>query len=271
MKKTIILKQMSIVIFPLIFLLFLSPVVFTGCAKKSSGRQYAGQLKPGSAEYILNEGIFYLNTGNIKMAEKKLLRALKKKPTLLPAINGLGIVYLNKREFDKAIKYFKKVIQINPRYFDTYNYLGVIYSETGKYNMAKEHLLVAANAEKYRTPENAFVNLAQLEVRQNKFKSAMRYVEKGLEKNERFAPLYNLKGIVLENQEEYWRAIRAYKKALSLLTEEDVDYLVNVARVYSKMGEKDKALDIIERALSKAYTPQQKDRIREMIKNIEKK
>ena len=258
----------STLFFLLVLLLFFS--LFNGCSKKNTGRKYPGQIKPGSAEYILNEGIFYLNTGNLNMAEKKLLRALKKKPTLVAAINGLGIVYLNKREFPKAIKYFKQVIQINPKHYDAYNYLGVIYTETGKYEMAKENLLVAANAEKYRTPENALVNLAQLEIRQKKFQAARRYVEKGLDKNYRFAPLHNLKGIVLENQQDYEGAVIAYKEALSLLTEEDVTYLINIGRVYIKMGKRNQALDVLERALSKAFSPQQKVKIREMLKDIEK-
>lgn len=269
MKKKPIMKQMPLFIFTLIFLFFLSSS-FPGCSKKNTGAKYPGQLKPGSAEYILNEGIFYLNAGNIKMAEKKLLRALKKKPTLLPAVNALGIVYLNKREFDKALEYFKKVIRINPKYYDAYNYLGVIYTETGKYNLAKENLLMAANAEKYRTPENSFVNLAQLEIRQKKFESALRYVEKGLDKNDRFAPLHNLKGVVLENQEDYRGALSSYEKALSLLTEGDVVYMINVGRIYTKMGQKSKALDILEKAFSRAYLPQQRTQIREMIKDIEK-
>jgi Tfp pilus assembly protein PilF len=249
------MKQTRKVIFLMIFLFVFSS--FIGCTPKKKNQRYPNRLKPGTAEYLLHEGLFYLNTGNLVLAEKKLLKAKKKKPTLIGAVNGLGIVYLQKREFKKSIGYFNQVIRTNPDSYDVYNYLGVAYTELGEYNLAKENLLRAANAEKYKTPENAFVNLALLEIRQERYDAALRYVEKGLQKN------------IFENQEKFPEALKWYERALSLLTEEDVVFLVNLGRVYSKLGKKDKALDTLEKALSKAYSPQLKEQIRTMIKGLE--
>lgn len=253
----------------LIFVAILSFFIITGCGgnKVQSG---PGQLKRGTPEYDFNEGLYYLNNGDIKSAEKKFVQALKKDPKMVGAINALGIVYLNKRDFDNAVKQFRRVIQINPKFFDAYNYLGVIFTETGKYELAKENLLIAANAETYRTPENAYANLAALEVSNNKPDSALRYVEKGLEKNKNFAPLYNLKGVVLENRKEYKEAIISYEKALSLLTDDDATILINIGRTYGKMGDKKKALDTLEKALSRAYLPQLKKQVGDLIKELEK-
>ena len=258
------MKNLSLILL-LIFLVLMT----TACAKNKV-QKYPGQIKPGTPEYHLNQGIFYLNAGNIDQAEKKFLLALKKNPNLMGAINGMGIVYLNKREFDKAIRNFRRVISLNPDFFDAYNYLGVIFTETNKYELAKENFLIAANAKKYRTPENAYANLARLELTQNKLDSAMRYVEKGLEKNRNFAPLYNLKGIIFESKKEYKKSLYYYEKALSMLTEDDVSYLINIGRLYSKMGEKNKALDILEKALSKAFSPHLKEQINKLIKEVEK-
>jgi Tfp pilus assembly protein PilF len=254
----------------IILLPILLSLIFSCSAKKEYSKTNPRKLKPGSAKYLLNEGIYYLNNGDIDLAEKKLTQALTKEPSLLGAINGLGIVYLNKREFDKAVKQFRRVIQMNPKIVDAYNYLGVIFTETGKYELAKENLLIAANSEYYKTPENAYANLALLEVNHNKTNSALRYIEKGLAHNKNFPPLYNIKGIIHENMKEYKRAIYYYEKALSLLTEDDVSYLVNIGRTYSKMGEKNKALDILEKALPKAYNQKFRDQIRKMIQELEK-
>jgi tetratricopeptide (TPR) repeat protein len=252
----------------MIFLFVLSSVI--GGTPKKKNPQYPNRLKPGTPEYLLHEGLFYLNSGNLNLAEKKLLKALKKKPTLIGAVNGLGIVYLQKQDFKKSIGYFTQVLRTNPDSYDAYNYLGVAYTELGEYNLAKENLLRAANAQKYKTPENAFVNLAMLEIRQDRYDAALRYVQKGLEKNDRFPPLCNLMGVILEHQEKFPEALKWYEKALSLLTEEDVTFMVNLGRVYSKLGKKDKALDTLEKALSKAYSPQMKEQIRTMIKGLEK-
>lgn len=251
-------------------ILSLALVLAPGCSGKKNTRNLPRQMKPGSAEYELNQGLFYLNNGNFNVAEKRFKKALKKKPDLLQAISGLGIVYLNQRKFKEAVDHFQRVVRINPKYYDAYNYLGVAYTELSEFSLAKENLLRAANAAKYRTPENAFANLAMLEMKQKRMNAALRYIEKGLAENERFAPLYNLKGIVLEEQGEYNQAIKFYRKALSLLTEPEVSYLMNIGRVFIKQGKKAKALDILEQALSKAFAPVLKTQIRQMIKDAEK-
>lgn len=253
----------------IIFTVIFSFFIMTSCSGNRV-QDNPRQLKRGTPEYDLNQALFYLNAGDIKSAEPKLVSALKKDPNLVGAINALGIVYLNKRDFDNAIKQFRRVIQLNSKFYDAYNYLGVIFTEIGKYELAKENLLVAANAETYRTPENAFANLAALELNNNKLEAALRYVEKGLERNKNFAPLYNLKGIIFENRKEYKEAISNYEKALSLLTEDDPTFLVNIGRTYAKMGDKQKALDTLEKALSKTNIPDLKKQIVASIKELEK-
>ena len=261
------MKNSKIKINLIVLLIFIS--IFAGC-KKNKAALYPGQIKPGSAEFFLNQGLFHLNSGQIDMAENKLHKAIGKKPYLKEALNGLGIVYMYKREFDKSIKYFKKVLSIDPAFLDAYNSLGLIYIELNKYELAKENLLIAANSNDYKTPENSFVNLAMLEIKHNKLESAMRYIKKGIDKNRGFAPLYNLQGVIFENQKNYEKALYSYKKALSLLAEDDITILVNIGRVYSKMGKKNKALDFLEKALSKAINNKIKDTIRQMIRELNK-
>ena len=82
--------------------------------------------------------------------------------------------------------------------------------------------------------------------------------------------LYNVKGIIFENREEYKKAIFYYEKALSLLTEDDITILINLGRVQARMGDKNAALDTLEKALGKALTPQLKEQIMNMIKEVEK-
>lgn len=252
-------------------ILFISILIVLGGCGGKKANTIPGQIKPGSPEYIANEGIFYLNEGNIDLAEKKLLNALKKKPDLEKALNSLGIVYMYKRDFDKAIIYFKKTLEQNPQFIDAYNSLGLIYSEQNKYDLAKESFLIAANSQNYHTPENAFVNLAMLELKFKHPETAKRYVEKGLTHNKGFAPLYNLMGFILENERKYNEALENYQKANSLLTEPDIDILVNLGRIHIKMGNKADALDALEKALGQTTTPIIRDQILEMIKVIQKK
>jgi tetratricopeptide (TPR) repeat protein len=108
-----------------------------------------------------------------------------------------------------------------------------------------------------------------LEIKHNKIESAKRYTDKAMSRNRNFAPTYNLKGIIADREGKYQEALAHYKKALSLLTEDDVNILINIGQVYLRMGDKGKALDMMEKALSKARSEQVKVYIRGLIKQIE--
>jgi len=251
-----------------IYFCLLIMVAFLACGG-GKPRTAPGQMQPGSAEYLANEGVRHLNDGKLDLAEKSLLAALQKNPRLVPALNALGLVYVYRREFVKAIDTLNRLLQVSPQFYDAYNLLGTIYTEQGKYELAKDKFLVAANAEEYLTPENAFANLAVLEIKFEKFDAALRYAEKGLLMNRRFAPLYNLKGLALENLNKLNEALENYDKALAMITIPDPGYLINSARVLPKLGDKKKALDNLELALGKARDAAQKAEINKMIKMLE--
>jgi tetratricopeptide (TPR) repeat protein len=234
-------------------------------------RTSPGQLKPGSAEYLANEGVGHLTNGRLDQAEKSLQAALKKNPQLVPALNALALVYVYRRDFAQAIATLNRLLGVNPKFYDAYNLLGAIYTEQGNYEQAKEKLLIAANSEEYLTPENAFANLAGLEIKFEKYEAGLRYAEKGLLLNKRFATLYNLKGLALENLNRLDEASQSYDKALAMLTLPDPSYLVNSARVASRLGDKKKALDQLELAMGRTQDAAQKAEIIKMIQALEGK
>jgi Tfp pilus assembly protein PilF len=250
------------------FICLLLLAVFLACGS-GKPRTVPGQMQPGSAEYLANDGVRYLNEGNLDLAEKSLLQALGKKPQLVSALHALGLVYVYRRDFFKAIGTINRLIQSNPKFYDAYNLLGTIYTEQGNYQLAKEKLLLAANAEEYQTPENAFANLAVLEIKFGKYDAALRYAEKGLSLNRGFAPLFNLKGLALENMKEYVQALENYDKALALLDHPNSGYLINSARVAARLGDKKKALNNLELAMGSTQDAAQKAEIMKMIKELD--
>ncbi|MBN2345937.1 MAG: tetratricopeptide repeat protein [Candidatus Aminicenantes bacterium] len=234
-------------------------------------RTAPGQIQPGSAEYLTNEGIGHLNSGRLDLAERSLSEALKKDPRLVPAMNALALVYVYRREFPKAVPLLERLLRLQPAFHDAHNLLGTIYTEQGRYELAKENLLIAANAQEYQTPENSFANLAVLEIKFEKYESALRYAEKGLMLNRHFAPLYNLKGLALENLNRIEEAAENYDRALALLTTPDPAYLVNSARVAARLGDRKKALDQLELAISRVQDDAQKAEILKLIKDLGEK
>ena len=250
-----------------IVILLLAAVTFLACGGRAP-RTAPGQLQPGSAEYLTNEGIGYLNSGRLDLAADRLAAALKKNPQLVAALNGMALVHVYQRDFPKAIEVLNRLIQVSPKFYDAYNLLGTVYTETGNYEQAKEKLVIAANAEEYLTPENAFANLAVLEIKYGKYDSALRYAEKGLAFNRRFAPLFNLKGLALENLNRLPEAAENFAKALVLLTAPEPLYLVNSARVAAKLGDRRLALDQLEQALGRTQDAALKSEILRLIREL---
>ena len=240
--------------------------VFLACGGAKT-RTAPGRINTDSAEFLMNEGVIYLNMGKLDMAEQKLAESVRKNPDLINAQNALALVYTYKKDFSRAIDGFEKIIRMNPSYYDAYNTLGAIYIELGKFDLAKEKLLIAANASDYLTPENAYVNLAILEMRNNRLDAAVRYIEKGITLNNKKASLYNLRGLVEENQGKVADALASYQKALSMTAVPDPNYLLNAGRTSMKTGDKKKALDYLEQALSKANDPALKQEITKLIQS----
>lgn len=233
-------------------------------------RTAPGQIQPGSAEFLANEGIAFLNAGRLEQAAEKLDLALKKNPRLVQALNGMALVHAYRREFAKAVELLRRLLQVSPNFYDAYNLLGTAYSEMGEYEKAKESLLIAANAQEYQTPENAFANLATLELKFAKPDSALRYAEKGLLLNRRFAPLFTLKGQALEALGRLAEAGESFDRALLLLTAPDPLVQISAARVAARLGEKKKALDLLEQALGLAQDAALKDEIMRRIRELDR-
>jgi Tfp pilus assembly protein PilF len=251
-----------------ILVVLLLAAALAACGGKKP-RTAPGQIQPGSAEYLANEGVGYLNQGQLGVAAERFAAALKKNPQLLAALNGQALVYVYQREFAKAVDTLNRLLRISPKFYDAYNLLGTVHTELGQYDLAKEKLLTAANAEEYLTPENAFANLAVLEIKQRHFDAALRYADKGLTMNKRFAPLHNLRGMALESLGQLQEAAECFDKALALLTVPDPGVLVNSARVAARLGDKKKALDQLELAMGRTRDEALKAEILRLIRTLE--
>ncbi len=228
-------------------------------------------LRKGTVEYHTNMGYKYMSLGSFDASAKQFQIALKKRPMFMRAVMGLGIVYLKQMKFKMSLQEFKKIIDKNPDNADAFNFIGIIHSEQGNYKLAKENFLVAANSKTYSNPENAFLNLAMLEMKQKRSDKALRYIEKGLIKNPEFVQLYNLRGNIYENKGFYKKAVSNYERALQLSRVKDISIKINVARGYIKMGQSDKALSLLENMLGDAPSTQVRRLILDMIKQIEDK
>lgn len=250
--------------------LLLLPLLLGGlaCGKKAAPLLQPPKDRPGSANYLCSEGMRLLNSGDMAQAGNRFQAALAKDPNHADATLGLGIVHLNSREFESSLACFERLKQLTPDSLDVYNYLGIIYMELQRYDRAREHLLIAATSSKYETPENAYANLALLELKQNNLEAAMRYIGKGLEKKKSFALLHSLAGRVYQAQKKLPEALASYERASSILFGNDLGLLMQIARIHAQMGNRDKAMDLLESSLGKAGTDQERQAVLNLIAEI---
>ncbi len=248
-----------------IFILLL--LIFPACKKKVN--TLPPYLTKGNPEYIINEGYMYLNQGLLNKSEERFKKALREIPNHLKALNGLGIIYLKQKKFDKSAMQFKKILKYNQSQVDANNFLGIIYSEKGEYEKAKENFLIAANTPEYKTPENAYQNLALLEIKRGKTDSALRYIEKGILKNRDFAGLYAVRGMIFDAKKLYRKALYNFEKALKLSKVKSFNLKMNVARGYIKTGQRLLALNLLEKMIAEASSEAERAIVRKMMKSLE--
>jgi Tfp pilus assembly protein PilF len=245
------------------FLIFL-----TACGNKNASGPIIDPSKPGTANYFYNEGILSFNSGDLTKARQHFSAALAKAPGHLDATLGMGLVHLASREFDQSLVYFERLKQLTPDNYDVYNYMGIIHMELGQISAAREHLLIAATSEKYPTPENAYANLATLELKQGNPDAALRYIGKGLEKKKSFPLLHSLEGQVFETRKQWPEALAAYERASTLAYHKDLGMILRMARMYRQMGEREKALDLLEKSLGKASNDEERQAVIALIAEL---
>lgn len=252
-------------IFPV--LLMISVIFFSFCKKEV--KTIPNYMRKGTLEYHTNQGNMHLNHGSLNIAMEQFKKALKKNPGYLRASMGLGIVYLKQTKFKESLSIFTEVAKRYPSNADAFNFIGIIHTELGNYELAKENYLIAANSDKYSTPENAFLNLALLEIKLKRHNNALRYIEKGLVKNPEFVSLYNLRGSIFEQKGFYKKAVYNYERALQLSMLKDINIKINIARGYIKMGQSIKAINLLEKMLGETPSAEVRKLIASMIKQAE--
>lgn len=251
-------------IFLVMALMALSPA----CRKKNAPLFKPAEIKPGSVEYMINEGLKHLNNGGLEQAKIQFQTALAKNPNQPDAVLGMGLVHLKAHEFEASLGFFRQLKKLTPDSMDVDNYLGIIHTELQQYDQARQHLLIAATSGNYQTPENAYANLALLEMKLGNHEAALRYIKKGLEKKKSFPLLHSLEGRVYEALKKWRDALNAYERASAITFGNEISIQVPLARMHALLGDKYKALDILESSLGKVRNDSERGEVLRLISEI---
>lgn len=234
----------------------------------------------------------YENLGKPKEAEETFRRAVNLRPRYWAGYNALGIFYYRKARYPEAAEMFQKVVQLSPESVRAYSNLGGTYILQGRYEdaipMFQRAVAIRPEAEPYSNLGTSYFYLRRFADSVRSYKEALKlsdqlYVVWGnlgdayfwsSDHQEEAAAAYE-KAITLAAQNlrvnprdatalgnlAYYQAMRQEKAAATgnlnralAIAPRDPELLFNAAVAYSQMGEDDRALVALKKALEAGYS-----------------
>jgi serine/threonine-protein kinase len=217
--------------------------------KALAAAQQAQQLNDKLPEVHATLGSVYRATGKYSEAIAELNRALALAPNSDEAYRRLGDTYLNSGNGPAAIGALQKAVQLNPYYWLNQDALGNAYFQLGDYAKA----LTAFQQITVLEPDIGvgFENVGVINLQQGKYQESIPYFQKALQIEPYFTTYSNL-GTAYFNSKQFPQAVEMFEKAAALNPNETTP-AVNLADAYRSAGQKDKAHDAYERAISLGY------------------
>lgn len=182
-------------------------------------------------------------------AEDYYAEAILRDPTDIRNNNALGLLYLRRGEYQRSEKYFRSAIEKlnkhNPNPYDSeplYN-LGLALKQQGRYKEA--YALLYKSTWSAYLQDNAFLQLAFIEARNENWDQALSFIKDSLSRNLRSSKARHLQTIILRR---LGRWDEAAKWALESLELDSFNFgcRYELYKVFSENGEKEKSTEVLE-------------------------
>jgi serine/threonine protein kinase/tetratricopeptide (TPR) repeat protein len=195
----------------------------------------------------------YNSLGRFAEAESTLRHAISLNPTYWAEYNALGFFYYTRGRYQEAASQFRKVTELTPDNADGFNNLGAMYIFSQSWKEAREAL---EHAVKLSPTSSSYSNLGSVYFYLKEFHEASRSYAQALSVD---SSDYRVWGSLAASQ--YWapgeqeRSQRSYRRAATLaevkrkVDPRDAEVLSHLANFYAFIGEKQKALPLLEQSL----------------------
>jgi tetratricopeptide (TPR) repeat protein len=206
----------------------------------------------------LKGNIDYLS-GRLDDALNAFLSVLARHPEDEEGAYMLGRIYYQEGRIDYAIGQFQSVLRIDPNSYKAYDNLGLCYESLGDAEMAARHFLTAIKLVEKDHPDYdwPYANLANLLV-DSDAERAYAAAAKAADRNPYSARNFYLGGKALWKLGKTDLSLNWLERSVAL----DPNYpepLYLLARIYSKLGQEDKAKAALEKFRAvKAASPRQR-------------
>ena len=220
----------------------------------------AVELRPDYWAVYARLGQFYNLRNNYQKASEYYERALMLSPDNARVLFSLGLVYSNNGQHDRGIEFLQRAIQLRPYLAPPYNNLGLAYLRARRYNDAVVPLERAFSVSgTYQTAGNLariyWLTGRKDEARQ-KYEFGIRDGEERLQMNPRDHGIHLLVGRYYAMLGRKSDSLRHLDVAL-LLHPGDAHYLTIAATCYVVLGDRSRALSLMEEAARHGYTAAQ--------------
>lgn len=220
-------------------------------ALRLDARQVGAFKLKGNAEYLL---------GNTDAAISTFQSLLAAHPEDEDGAYMLGRIYYQDSRIDYAIGQFQRVLKINPKSYKAYDNLGLCYQARGETELAIRYFLTAIKLVEKDHPEYdwPYANLASLLIDTGDAEKAFAAAAKAADRNPLSARNFYLGAKALVKLGKTDLARNWLERSVSI----DPDYsdaLYLLARVYTQLGEQQKAKETLARfQKAKAKAPRQR-------------
>ena len=188
-------------------------------------------------------------------AEQMSRRALEAAPQLAEAHVARGLARSLSRHYDEAGDEFEEAIRINPYLFDAYYYFARTAFARGDMERAAEMFGLAAQLrpEDFQSPmllATAARALGREEAAHDAVQTGIHRAEQVLALNPQDGRALSLGAGALIDDGQTDRALEWSRQCLELYPD-DTSALVNIACVHARVGQRDEALDLLDRVFAR--------------------
>ncbi len=178
-------------------------------------------------------------------------------PDLADAHLARGYTLSNQRRYEDARQHFEAAARINPNLFDAYYYYGRAAFAAGDIEKSIElwQRAGAVRREDFESPllqAQSLRKLGRLDEAREVNREAVRRAERLLEVNPQNGRVLSFGGGAVFEDGQVERAIEWISRAEKLYPD-DMSVIINAACLFAKSGNKERAMDLLERVFNKGW------------------
>jgi adenylate cyclase len=194
---------------------------------------------------------------DLREADRASRVAMELAPDLADAHLARGYTLSNQRRYKEAEEHFEAAARINPNLFDTYYYYGRAAFAAGDIEKSIELWRKGGEVrqEDFESPllqAQSLRKLGRLSEGREVNREAVRRAERLLELNPHNGRVLSFGGGALFEDGQVERALEWVTRAEKLYPD-DMSVIINAACMFSKAGDKEKAMDLLERVFNKGW------------------